>query len=259
MVTNYQLHSVETGNHEAKDTIVMLHGYLSSSQYFKHIRRRFDDTHRVITLDLLGFGQSPKPKLDYTYNDHIQAVHYTIEQLGVKKPFILLGHSMGALIALRYAVTHGSDLSKLLLFNPPLFTDTSQMIDIHKAAGRRYRIMLYSRGRHIYWFALKLLPRNRSHRRTALNFSDIISMSTAAREGSYRHVLGGATAFQDFRKVTVPTLLVNGQKDRIEYLENTEGRELPTSVTVTTIQSDHHPLIRNVDTAAQVISSYLLK
>ena len=259
MVTNYQLYGVETGNPEASDTIVMLHGYLSSSHYFIHIRQRFDKTHRVIALDLLGFGQSPKPKLDYTYADHIQAIHYTIEQLGVRKPFVLLGHSMGALIALRYAVTHGGDLSKLLLFNPPLFTDTSQMIEVHKAAGRRYRVMLYSRGRHLYWLILKLLPRNKSHRRTSLNFSDIISMSTAAREGSYRHILGGATVFQDFRKVTVPTLLVNGQDDRVEYFENLESRELPANVTITTIQSDHHPLVRNVDTAAQVISSYLLK
>lgn len=259
MVTQYQLHSISSGNPDADQTIVLLHGYLSSAQYFKHIRQNFEQTHRVIALDLLGFGRSPKPKIAHTYDDHINAIRYTLDQLGIKKPFILLGHSMGALIALRYAVIYGDDLLKLLLFNPPLFTDKSQMITEHKATGRRYRIMLYSRGRHIYWMTLRLLPKNKSKRRRSISFSDIISMSPAAREGSYKNILGGATVFQDFRKVTVPTLLVNGRYDRAVYLQNLEGKELPSNVEVATMETGHHPLVRNVEDGAQIIQSYLLK
>ena len=237
----------------------MLHGYLSSGQYFKHIRTRLEQDYRVVTLDLLGFGRSPKPKVGYTYEDHIAAVDDTVRQLGIKKPFILLGHSMGGLIALRYATIYPDGIAKLLLFNPPLFTDTSQMITEHRATGRRYRIMLYSRGRHVYWLTLRLLPRNKSRRRPAISFSDIISMSPAAREGSYRNILGGATVFQDFRKLTVPTLLVNGRYDRVVYLENLQKRRLPTHVEIATMETGHHPLVRNVDDAEQVIRSYLLK
>ncbi len=166
---------------------------------------------------------------------------------------------MGALIALRYATTYGSDITKLLLFNPPLFTDRSQMIDVHKATGRRYRIMLYSRGRHVAWLTLRLLPRNKSKRRPAISFTDIISMSPAAREGSYRHVIGGATVFADLRKATMPTLLVNGRHDRAVYLENMEGREFPTNVHVETIETGHHPLVRNVDLSEKIIHSYLIQ
>lgn len=237
----------------------MLHGYLSSGQYFKHIRKRLESSHRIVALDLLGFGRSPKPKVGYTYDDHIAAIHQTIDHLGISKPYILLGHSMGALIALRYATIYGNDLQQLLLFNPPLFTDTSQMITHHKATGRRYRIMLYSRGRHVYWLTLRLLPKNKSKRRPAISFSDIISMSPAAREGSYRHVIGGATVFQDLRKLTVPTLLVNGRYDRAVYLENMRGRELPSNVTVETIETGHHPLVRNVDLSENLLRSHLIQ
>jgi len=235
----------------------MLHGYLSSGQYFKHIRAELEPNYRIVTLDLLGFGRSPKPRVGYTYEDHISAVHDTLEHLGVTEPFVLLGHPMGALIALRYATMYANDIAKLLLFNPPLFTDTSQMILEHKATGRRYRIMLYSRGRHIYWLTLRLLPKNKSPRRRSITFSDMISMSPAAREGSYKNILGAATVFQDFRKVTVPTLLVNGRYDRAVYLENLEGKELPSNITITTMETGHHPLVRNVERAERLIRSYL--
>ena len=256
-VTQYLLHSTSSG--QGQQTVVLLHGYLSSSQYFKHIRKRLEEEYRVVALDLLGFGRSPKPRIDYTYDDHIAAIHYTLDQLGIKRPYVLLGHSMGALIALRYATVHGDDISKLLLFNPPLFTDRSQMIGTHRATGRRYRIMLYSRGRHIYWLVLRLLPKNKSPRRSAISFSDTISMSPAAREGSYRHVIGAATVFSDLRRVTVPTLLVNGRHDRVVYLENLQGRRLPALVTLSIIESGHHPLVRNVDMSNDLIQSFLCK
>ncbi len=237
----------------------MLHGYMASGHYFKHIREKLETDYRVVTLDLLGFGRSPKPKISYTYDDHLAAVHHTIETLSIERPYTLLGHSMGALVALRYAVQYGAELHKLLLFNPPLFTDTSQMVTHHKATGRRYRIMLYSKSRHVYWMTLRLMPRSKSPRRRAISFSDIISMSPAAREGSYRNIIGGATVFHDLSGVSVSTLLVNGSYDRAVYLENLEGKEFPSNVTVKTLETGHHPLVRNVVLSEQAIRSYLLQ
>lgn len=239
------------------DTIVLLHGYLSSGHYFKHLRKQLEADYQVIALDLLGFGKSPKPRIDHTYEDHISAVQATLDHLGVKKPFILLGHSMGALIALRYATIHADDMRQLLLFNPPLFADRSEMIKTHKAAGRRYRVMLYARGRHVLWLALRLVPRRRTLRRTSINFTDMISMSRHGREGSYKHVIGGANAFMDLRKVRVPTLLVVGNYDRPEYLDNLATRTLSAEVTVAKINVDHHPLVRNVEESQTLIRNYL--
>lgn len=237
----------------------MLHGYLSSGQYFKHIRKELEQDYQVITLDLLGFGRSPKPKVEYTYDDHIAAIHYTLAQLGVNKPFILLGHSMGALIALRYATVYPDAVDRLVLFNPPLFANPSELIQTHRESGRRYRVLLYTRRRHLYWAVLNLLPKNRSSRRRAINLTDITSPSARARERSYRHVIIDSHPFHDMRKLTVPTLLAVGDHDRYIYLENLRRRNLPTNVTLRIIDADHHPLVRSVALATEVIRSYLLK
>lgn len=253
-MTSHILHADIRGEGEI---VVMLHGYLSSSQYFKHIRERLATTHKIISLDLLGFGNSPKPRGNYTYDEHLSAITRTLEHLGVSQPIILLGHSMGALIALRYAVINGDKVTKLLLFNPPLFTNMQQMAENHKNTGRHYRIMLYSPARHGYWKALKLVPHTRSARRPAINFADTISMSKHAREGSYKNILGGSEIFSDLRKATMPVLLINGRYDRAVYMENLAGRELPSNVTLETVETGHHTLVRNADLGEKIIRNFL--
>ncbi len=254
-MANYLLYSNVSG--KGKQTIVLLHGYLASSQYFKHIRKRLEQRYHVVALDLLGFGRSPKPRIDYTYDDHIAAVRYTLDQLGVKRPYILLGHSMGALIALRYATLYGNAISKLLLFNPPLFANPSELIQTHRESGRRYRVLLYTRRRHLYWAVLNLLPKNRSAKRKAINLTDITSPSSRARERSYRHIIIDSRPFQDMRKLTVPTLLAVGDHDRYIYLENLRQRNLPTNITLRIIDTGHHPLVRDVDLSDNLIRSFL--
>lgn len=249
------LHSHSSGQ---GDTIVLLHGYLSSGQYFKRLQKRLAIDHHVIALDLLGFGQSPKPKTDYTYDDHIDAIHATLQQLDITD-YALLGHSMGALIALRYATQYPAGIRKTLLFNPPLFTDREQMTTTHVSTGRRYRILLYSRGKRLYWMALRLVPRRYSKRRKPINFTDMISMNRHAREGSYYHVLGGATPFDDLNDVTIPTLLAVGLHDRDIYLDNLQGRTFPRHVTIRKIDADHHPIVRKLNMSEDLIRSYLLE
>ena len=248
------LHSTVTGTGEP---IVLIHGYLASSHYFKHIVPLLAKHHQVITLDLLGFGKSPKPRTDHTYEEQITAIDATLSHLNVERPFVLLGHSMGALVALRYAVHHGDDVQKLMLFNPPLFTDIKQMIATHKSTGRHYRALLYSSARGGYWKALKAVPHNTTYRRPAVNFADTVRMSKHAREGSYNHVIGGSKIFTDLRKTTMPVLLVNGTYDRAVYQENLAGRDFPSNVRLETVETGHHTLVKNVDLGVSLINSFL--
>ena len=133
------------------------------------------------------------------------------------------------------------------------------MIQTHRTSGRRYRIMLYSRSRHVFWLSLRLLPRGFLPKHRPLNFTDILRMSPRAREGSYKHVLGGSRVFQDLRIARQPILLVNGRYDRDIYIENLRGRSLPANVHVETVETGHHTLVKNVDIAERLIRSHLLQ
>lgn len=95
------------------EPLVMLHGMHSNLQSFQAVAEALKDHFTVITYDMRGHGLSGKP-LNYTIDDHIGDVAELIQHLGHKKVH-LLGHSMGAYIALGFAVHHAAQVDKLIL------------------------------------------------------------------------------------------------------------------------------------------------
>jgi pimeloyl-ACP methyl ester carboxylesterase len=211
--------------------IVMIHGYLASGHYFSKLRKRLERDHTVITIDLLGHGHSPKPNtLAYSYADHIQAIHHTLQALKIERPFVIVGHSMGALLALRYAREFPDSVNKVLLFNPPMFSSPEEALHDLAATGMRYRLMLFSRaGRHL-WRAVRMLPRNPWTHRHPVSFSDMLRVPAAAREGSLRNVVMEGNVFREVEDISQPTMIIVGKKDRHVYLKNAIRAQWPPHV-----------------------------
>jgi pimeloyl-ACP methyl ester carboxylesterase len=106
--------------------VVMIHGIASSSVTFERLIPLVEPYHRVITIDLLGFGESPAPTdATYTIGEHVAALRRTIGALRLREPFVLVGHSMGSLIATRYAALHPRRVAKLVLVSPPVYLPTA--------------------------------------------------------------------------------------------------------------------------------------
>jgi pimeloyl-ACP methyl ester carboxylesterase len=81
--------------------IVCLHGLTCTKESFLPIfESELFDAHTLIAIDLLGHGESSKPKdFSYTMEDHAAIVLKVLEALGIEE-HILLGHSMGGAIGL---------------------------------------------------------------------------------------------------------------------------------------------------------------
>ncbi|MCL2174388.1 alpha/beta hydrolase, partial [Candidatus Saccharibacteria bacterium] len=110
-----------------KATLIFWHGVAASSAVWD---KTFDtishdstfDQARLVAIDLLGFGKSPAPDWsDYTIDDHLRALRQTVRRLHIKTPIILVGHSMGALLAVEYATAYPDNrIRALALVSPPL-------------------------------------------------------------------------------------------------------------------------------------------
>lgn len=98
----------------------MLHGLASSSLYWSKGVPLLAADHRLLLPDLLGFGRSPKPfSSTYSAAEHVAWLHRTIGAL-TDEPCTLVGHSMGALIALHYAATYPRQVRRLALIALPV-------------------------------------------------------------------------------------------------------------------------------------------
>ncbi|WP_431277785.1 alpha/beta fold hydrolase [Leifsonia poae] len=102
--------------------VILVHGIASSSVTFQNLVPMLEPSHRVISIDILGFGRSPAPEdATYSLEEHVASLHATIRSLRLREPFVLVGHSLGSLIVARYAAQHPSQLSKLVLVGPPIY------------------------------------------------------------------------------------------------------------------------------------------
>ena len=75
--------------------VILLHGIASSSVTFDNVVPLLGSHHRVIAIDLLGFGDSPTPaNSGYSMEEHVDALARTIRQLHVRGRVTLVGHSL---------------------------------------------------------------------------------------------------------------------------------------------------------------------
>jgi pimeloyl-ACP methyl ester carboxylesterase len=72
--------------------------------------------------DLLGFGRSPKPDGSYTIGDHLAALRRTMIHLWVgDQPFVIVGHSLGSILAVEYASRYPAEIAGLVLLSLPCY------------------------------------------------------------------------------------------------------------------------------------------
>ena len=96
--------------------LVLVHGFLGSSDMWEPQINFFKNKFKVITPDLPGFGRSNKVK---SYNSIQSIANLLLENLKNKKidKFHLLGHSMGGMIVQEMAKNKGDKISKLVCYS----------------------------------------------------------------------------------------------------------------------------------------------
>jgi pimeloyl-ACP methyl ester carboxylesterase len=106
------LHYVQWGEQGAP--IVCIHGLTANAFCFQSYADELAADHRVIAYDLRGRGDSDKLEEGYSIPIHAADLSALIDELDLECP-ILIGHSLGALIALYFAAHYPDKLSKLVL------------------------------------------------------------------------------------------------------------------------------------------------
>lgn len=72
--------------------------------------------------------------------DHVRSIHYTLRRMRLHKRLILVGHSLGSLLATRYARKHSHDITRLLLLSPPIYPPLDTISG--KAALKRTDVLM---------------------------------------------------------------------------------------------------------------------
>lgn len=215
---NIRLHISDLGEGRP---IVLIHGWPLSDEMFEY---QFSDLinsgFRVIAITLRGFGKSDKPFGSYNYDVHALDIKKVLTKLDIKDA-ILGGFSMGGAIAIRYVSAYdAAHVSKLALFGAaaPIWT--------------QHKDFPYNFPKSAVDDLIKLNYEDRPM--LISNFSKILSATETSLNEGIRNWLNGiclsassyATAQSlialrdtdlrgDLEKITIPTLIMHGKKDKI--------------------------------------------
>ena len=94
--------AVEYADEGHGEPLVMLHGWGDSLRTFDALTAELVATHRIVRLDMPGFGGTERPKGAWTVSDYAAFVGKFLEKFGINT-YVIVGHSFGGRIAIKGA------------------------------------------------------------------------------------------------------------------------------------------------------------
>lgn len=105
--------------------IVLLHGFLENQTMWQDFIPEFSKKYRVITIDLLGHGETECLGYLHSMEDNADMVHEVLHELKIRKA-VFVGHSMGGYAALAFAELYPDTIKGLVLLNSTSRADSEE-------------------------------------------------------------------------------------------------------------------------------------
>lgn len=133
LIDEHKIRYLESGSGDK--TMILIHGLGASAERWAFVVPYFEEHFRVIAPDVIGFGQSDKPLVDYTpefFSDFLEKFY---KKLGIVN-CILVGSSLGGQIAADFASKNNHLVEKLVLVSPAgIMKDSTPALDAYIMAA----------------------------------------------------------------------------------------------------------------------------
>lgn len=211
-------------------TVVLLHGKNFFGAYWEQtIRLLASNGFRVVVPDQIGFGKSSKPDIHYSFHLLARNTRILLDTLGIDNVAVV-GHSMGGMLATRFALMYPETTTHLVLENPigledyrikvPYVTVEEtyrQELTKTEDAIRQYHKTYYAEWKPEYETYVQA-----QYRWTLGGEAPRLALSAAL---TYDMIYTQPVVYE-FSQIRVPTLLVIGQADRTTIGRGSVSKEV---------------------------------
>lgn len=236
-----------------KPTILVLHGWGASSSSWKKVKKLLDNLgFLTITPDLPGFGQEPEPIQTWDIDDYVEWVNQFCLKNNLTN-FILLGHSFGGRLAIKFSVKYPQKIKKLILFSAAGVT--------HRPKTKLSLLKLFSKTANII-LSLPVLNLLKKPLRKGfyglLGTRDYYFLSSKVMLETFKKVIeDDLSSF--LNKISIPTFIVWGEKDMLTPIQDAKliNKEIPNSILKIIPNSSHYLHTREPEKLVKAIKDFL--
>jgi pimeloyl-ACP methyl ester carboxylesterase len=206
-------------------TVVLLHGFNFSGEAWRGtIDVLTREGFRVIVPDQIGFGRSSKPFIPYTFNDMAINTRRLLQSLGIERAAIV-GHSMGGMLASRFAMAYPSVTTHVVMVNQigltdarpgraPRYLDDAYRTDSARPAQRTYEQVRQNITRYFVTWKPEYEKYVRIHWGWTRSpdwprFSQV--------RAALQQMLSAETVVYDWQHIKSKALVIGGAKDTPQY------------------------------------------
>lgn len=258
-VRDLNLHYLEWGS-QNNPPLVLIHGGSAHAHWWDHIAVELAQAYRVIAPDSRGHGDSDRANPPaYEINDYVEDIAAVIVQLQLA-PCILIGHSLGGLISMTYAIRYGQTLSALVIVDmgprlqqsrrmqllsrvpTPIFANEEDLV-------RRFRLLPEET-----WAAPELLHHIARHSARALHDGRMTLKTDRATFVRQPHDISA-----ELSRILCPTLLIRGGASKTLSLEIVKEMEAQCSRlrTIEIPDAGHHVFLDKPAAFLEVVRKFL--
>jgi long-chain acyl-CoA synthetase len=217
-------------------TLVLIHGFGGNAAQWRYQLQHFSVTSRVIALDLRGHGLSDKPHSDYSMPSLVADIAAALRVLEAPEQFVLVGHSFGGAIVSEFAAAHPERIERLVLI----------------ASAGEYRLT------PLHQIALRL-PTSLLNLAHVVYAHRIIAATPYVMKTMHRNTVSRWNGWSLFRGLTVPTLVIRGNRDRVLSAKSFEevARTLPNAEEVDVGASAHMVMLERREAVNRAIERFV--
>lgn len=260
-VGNTRVHYLDVGRADSNRCLLIVHGYLGSTVCFLDLIDDLSSDLRVVMPDLPPFGASGTPECSCTMEYYLEFLELFTRTAGLER-FHLMGTSMGANIAARYAAKHPQRVQSLVFLSP---------FGLYDQAGRMTRIRRWDA---LLPLASLLVTRKGVERRLQRSILDREAITPELVDSYWRpfstsegrraaveitrKILGVYSMEEILPRIEQPLLILIGSEDKLISPEDREKfRMLPAGGRLEIIEESGHFLyLDSPDVVSQRIVTF---